>query len=107
MAWGQPQQHRYTVLRGVLCAAAPSLPQTLRLWPHCLVALRRVAATPTARWRSRPSAMTELNPADTSGSVVVHYRHRDPPDPFASHWSQATAIALVATLTPAPYPMSN
>jgi hypothetical protein len=41
MAWGQPQQHRYAVLRGVLCAATPSLQQTLRLWPHCLVALRR------------------------------------------------------------------
>jgi hypothetical protein len=26
-AWGQAQQHRYAVLRGVLCAAAPSLPQ--------------------------------------------------------------------------------
>jgi hypothetical protein len=44
MAWGQPQQHRYAVLCSVLRAAAPSLPPTLRLWPHCLVALRRVVA---------------------------------------------------------------
>ena len=48
-AWGQAQQHRYAVLRGVLCAAAPSLPQTLRWWPHCLVALGRVAATPNRK----------------------------------------------------------
>jgi hypothetical protein len=44
MPWGQPQQHRYAVLCGVLRAAAPSLPPTLRLRPHCLVLLRRVVA---------------------------------------------------------------
>jgi hypothetical protein len=44
MAWGQPQQHRYAVLCGVFRVAAPSFPPTLRLWPHCLVALRRMVA---------------------------------------------------------------
>jgi uncharacterized protein (DUF2236 family) len=49
LAWGWPQQHRYAALRGMLCAAAPSLPPSVRFWPHYLVALRRVAATPDRR----------------------------------------------------------
>jgi uncharacterized protein (DUF2236 family) len=46
LAWGRREQHRYAVLRSALRAAAPSLPPTLRFWPHYAVALRRVAATP-------------------------------------------------------------
>lgn len=44
LAWGRPQQHRYAVLRALVCAAVPSLPPSVRFWPHYLVALRRVAA---------------------------------------------------------------
>lgn len=46
LAWGRREQDRYAVLRGVIRAAAPSLPPTLRYWPHYLVALRRVATAP-------------------------------------------------------------
>jgi uncharacterized protein (DUF2236 family) len=64
LAWGRPQQHRYAALRALLCGAAPSLPPSVRFWPHYLVALRRVAATPD-RWGAagagHSSAMTELD----------------------------------------------
>jgi uncharacterized protein (DUF2236 family) len=46
LAWGRREQDRYAVLRGMIRAAAPSLPPTLRYWPHYLVALRRVATAP-------------------------------------------------------------
>ena len=46
LAWGRREQYLYAVLRGALRVAAPSLPPTLRFWPHYGVALRRVAATP-------------------------------------------------------------
>ena len=55
LAWGRPQQHRYAALRALLCAAAPSLPPSVRFWPHYLVALRRVAATPD-RWEREDQA---------------------------------------------------
>jgi uncharacterized protein (DUF2236 family) len=46
LAWGRREQHRYVVLRSVLRTVAPSLPPTLRFWPHYRVALRRAAAIP-------------------------------------------------------------
>jgi uncharacterized protein (DUF2236 family) len=62
LAWGRPQQHHYAALRALLCAAAPSLPPSVRFWPHYLVALRRVTAI-SERWGAggagQSSAMTE------------------------------------------------
>jgi uncharacterized protein (DUF2236 family) len=55
LAWGRPQQHRYAALRALVCAAVPSLPPSVRFWPHYLVALRRVAATPD-RWELQEQA---------------------------------------------------
>jgi uncharacterized protein (DUF2236 family) len=46
LAWGRPQQHHYAALRALVCSAVPSLSPSVRFWPHYLVALRRVAATP-------------------------------------------------------------
>jgi uncharacterized protein (DUF2236 family) len=45
LAWGRPQQLHYAALRALVCGAVPSLPPSVRFWPHYLVALRRVAAT--------------------------------------------------------------
>jgi len=60
LAWGRPQQHRYAALRALVGAAAPSLPPSVRFWPHYLVALRRVAATPE-RWGAAGAGRAAMN----------------------------------------------
>jgi uncharacterized protein (DUF2236 family) len=60
LAWGRPQQHRYAVLRALVCGAVPSLPPSVRYWPHYLVALRRVAATPD-RWGAAGAGRAAMN----------------------------------------------
>jgi uncharacterized protein (DUF2236 family) len=71
LAWGRPQQHRYAVLRALVCATVPSLPPSVRfgrtIWSRS--GGRQPHQTPET-CRSRPTFCDDqTQPAETTRSV--------------------------------------